>query len=87
MDRSDVTLDRMEIAALCVRMDCVSERLAQRVKNARALSHRTVAVTADEMEELSRQLGLASELAKKAHGTLRTEETRNRSSEPIPIRG
>lgn len=82
-----VTIDRQEIAALCIRMDCVSERLRQRVKNARALSHLTVSVTADELEAMSKQLSELSTLAKKAHGILRTEEIRTRPSEPIPING
>ena len=87
MDPREVTIDRHEIAALCIRMDVVAERLARRVKNARALSHLTVSVTADELEAMATQLAEMSTLARKAHGILRTEEIRTRPSEPIPISG
>jgi hypothetical protein len=82
-----VTLDRAEIGALCVRMDVTAERLHRRVKNARALSHLTVSVTADELETMAKQLAAMSQLARKAHDLLRREEIRTRPSEPISISG
>lgn len=82
-----MTLDRRQIGALCIRMDCIVERLGRRVANARSLSHRTVAVTADEVETLANDLTEMIKIVKETHAILRAEEIANRSSpEPIPIR-
>lgn len=82
-----MTLDRQHVAALCLRMEISAGRLKQRVKNSRALSQRTVAVTADELEAFARDLEEMSVLARETHQILLAEELSNRPPTPIRISG
>jgi len=68
-------IDPHQVAALCLRMDVAQERLKRRV--ACDLSRLTLAVTADEMEAIARDLGALTEVAKRTHSLLRAAEIRN----------
>lgn len=82
-----MALDRQRVAAICLRMEISAGRLKQRVSNARGLSHLTVAVTADEMETIAKDMEELTELAREAHKLMRAEELSNRPPTPIRISG